>query len=318
MSASTRRSPRSSPSAVLERVDHRLGHALVGEQVARRDAAHALGRRVPAERALARVRGHAAGGVHARELAELGVRRARHELRDRLGRRQAAREQVEQALPERGIGDVLRRGRADAGARVRAARGDRRARGRDDDRRSGRSRRSAPRARTSWPAPRSRRPRRPTPGRASADDDEAGEGREDAAQPLAEHAVDRLAVADVGQVDRALADVGELGAALAAAAARRCPSRARPAPAGSPIATLSRVSRSCADLPAQVDRVAGDDGLAEVVVELLLGVGVLRVEGADAACASARSGPLLVEDALGQARRPRCTCRSGPDQSKLR
>ena len=79
--------------------------------------------------------------------------------------------------------------------------------------------------------------------------DEAGEHRMHAGQALAEHAVDRLAVADVGQVD---------------VAARRCaraPRRTRASrsstlsitcsawPAGSPTATFSRVSRSCATWP---------------------------------------------------------------------
>ena len=36
-----------------------------------------------------------------------------------------------------------------------------------------------------------------------------------------------------------------------------------------------------ADLAAQIDGVAGDDGLAQVVVEVLLRVGVPRVERAD-------------------------------------
>jgi hypothetical protein len=36
-----------------------------------------------------------------------------------------------------------------------------------------------------------------------------------------------------------------------------------------------------ADLPAHVDGVAGDDGLAEVVVQLLLGIGVPGVERPD-------------------------------------
>ena len=39
-----------------------------------------------------------------------------------------------------------------------------------------------------------------------------------------------------------------------------------------------------ADLSAQVDHAAGDDRLAEVVVEVLFGVGVLGVEGPDPRC----------------------------------
>ena len=118
---------------VLERVDHRLGHALVGEQVAGSDAASALGRGVTAERALAGIRGHEAARVDARELAELRVCRGRDELRHGLGRRQAAGEQVEQEPAERRIGHVLRGRRAHPGARVRAAGPHSGARRRDDD-----------------------------------------------------------------------------------------------------------------------------------------------------------------------------------------
>ncbi len=46
-----------------------------------------------------------------------------------------------------------------------------------------------------------------------------------------------------------------------------------------------------ADLTAQEHHVPGNDGLAEIVVEILLGIGVLRVERPDAGVAHA---PLVV------------------------
>ena len=81
---------------VLECVDHRLGHALVGEQIAGGDAAGALGRGMAAERALAGVGRDETRGVDARELAELRVRSGADQLRHRLGRREAAAQEVEQ------------------------------------------------------------------------------------------------------------------------------------------------------------------------------------------------------------------------------
>ena len=49
----------------------------------------------------------------------------------------------------------------------------------------------------------------------------------------------------------------------------------------SPIADGLAGVEVLADLAAHVDRVAGDDGLAQVVVEVLLGVGVAGVERPD-------------------------------------
>ena len=53
-------------------------------------------------------------------------------------------------------------------------------------------------------------------------------------------------------------------------------------PAGSPTATLSRDVQILRDLAAQVHGVTRDHALAQVVVEVLLGVGVAGVEGAQA------------------------------------
>ena len=46
------------------------------------------------------------------------------------------------------------------------------------------------------------------------------------------------------------------------------------------------------DLAAKIDRITGYDRLAEVIVEILLGVGVAGIEGPDAAVGSHESGAL--------------------------
>ena len=240
------------------------------------------------------------------------MRCGRDELRHGLGRRQAAGEQVEQEPAERRIGHVLRGGRAHLGARMRAAAP---TAGLDDvttmPKRPLVGQRAASENVTS--APRSRRPRRPTPGRASATHHEAREGREDAAQALAEHAVDRPRDSGCRSDTRRTCRCRR--------ASRRTRSRSNSMLSivllglrrrGRRSQALSRVSRSCADLPTQVNRVAGDDGLAEVVVEALLGVGVLGVERPDASVARSVSFPSSSTRSDNPAARCTCAQRSRP------
>ena len=112
-------------------------------------------------------------------------------------------------------------------------------------------------------------------------DHEAGGHRVHALEPASHHPVHRFAIADVDQIHRHLHDVlqraaclfeqhrdvrhGLLGLCFDVADADRFP--------GVEILT---------DLPAQVDHSPCHDGLGEIVVEVLLGIGVAGVERPDA------------------------------------
>src|SRR5262249_15419865 len=106
--------------------------------------------------------------------------------------------------------------------------------------------------------------------------DEAGRAGIDALQPLADLLIDRLAIGAVRDVDRNLADMRELAAGflqqLLDVAHRLLGLLPR-------IADADHVAPEVLpDLPAQKDVVAGAHGHAEVVVELLLWIGLLRIE----------------------------------------
>ena len=123
-------------------------------------------------------------------------------------------------------------------------------------------------------------------------DDEPGRDRVHAAGPAADRAVDRLAVARVDEVDRQLDQVLHPAAGLleqqvdVGHGALRLRLDVADADGLAGVEVL-------ADLAAYVDGVAGDDRLAEVVVEVLLRVGLLGVERPDAEV-SARRDALAV------------------------
>src|SRR3990167_6714657 len=111
--------------------------------------------------------------------------------------------------------------------------------------------------------------------------DEPGGAGKDALQPLAHLAIDRLAMADIGDVDDDAADMAELAARFLEQEFYV-------------LHGLARLHRGVADKEAlagleilrdlaaeEDDRPAGNHRLAEVVVELLLGIGVARVERSD-------------------------------------
>ena len=109
-------------------------------------------------------------------------------------------------------------------------------------------------------------------------DDEPGRDREHALEPAADGAVDRLAVARVGQIDGDLADVGEPGAGLAEQLLE-VPHRLL----GLTRRIAERDARAAGEILPDLaahehQRAARLDHLAEVVVEPLLGVGVAGVE----------------------------------------
>ena len=128
-------------------------------------------------------------------------------------------------------------------------------------------------------------------------------------EPPPQHLVDRLSVADVGEVDGGLADVLEPRSALVE---ELRDVRHRTIGLAGGVADRDRLARVeiLPDLPPQVHRVPGDDRLGEVVRDPLLGIGVAGVEGADAAMAHA-----------GTRSESPAACRttsSGPAKSKLR
>src|SRR5215470_4407917 len=138
--------------------------------------------------------------------------------------------------------------------------------------RASRSERSGPPARTSW-LHRDRGHFDQPLWSCERLDDHAGEAGMHPLQPVTEHAVDRLAVADVGQVDVAGDDVVQLRARLAeekfyvvhdlAGLAGRVSDRNR----------LARL-QVLGHLPTEIYGVAGHDRLAEVIGEPLLRVGI--------------------------------------------
>ena len=117
-------------------------------------------------------------------------------------------------------------------------------------------------------------------GRASASTTRPGRHRVDALEPAAHDPVHRFAVADVGEVDGDLDDVAQRAACLVE---QHRDVAHRLLGLSLDVADADRFPgvEILADLTAQVDHAAGDDGLAEVVVEVLLGVGVLGVERPD-------------------------------------
>ena len=84
----------------------------------------------------------------------------------------------------------------------------------------------------------------------------------------------------------------------------------------SPIPTRLAGVQILADLAAQVDGVAGDDGLAEIVVEVLLGVGVPRVERPDPGVLHA-APPTWSASTRSDSPAERCTNSSGPSKSNV-
>ena len=246
------------------------------------------------------------------------MRGGRRHPRHRLVGRRARLDQVEQLGAQPRVGDVLRGGRADARTGVCAAGGDGRAgRGHDDADHAG-----------ALAAPGQREGHSAAPGDDGRGVDldhplgpgqgghhEAGRDREDALQPASHHAVDRLAVAHVGQVDDDLDDVRELAARLVQ---QHRDVGHRPLGLGLDVADPDRLARVqiLADLAAQVDGVAGADGLAEVVVEVLLGVGVARVERPDPGVLHA--APTSSASTRSDSPAERCTNSSGPSKSNAR
>ena len=182
-----------------------------------------------AERVRARVDRRAPLAVDRRQLAvaRCGACRRRPSATASLGRAPPA-SSVEQARAERGVGDVLRRDRARAGARVRRSARRRRARRTRRRRRTAPRRAHAARQREGHAVSRAMHDGHLDEplGPGQRDHDEPGEARVDAAQALAEHAVDRLAVPDVGEVD---------------VAARRCARASRrPRPSSSSMLSITR------------------------------------------------------------------------------
>src|SRR6266568_8208221 len=113
-------------------------------------------------------------------------------------------------------------------------------------------------------------------------DDQAGEAGIHASHPLTEDAVDGLAVTDIGQVDVAGDDVVQLRACLAEEELDVVHDLA-----GLPgrIADRDRLPRMeiLRYLSAEVDSASSHDGLAEVVGETLLRIGVSGVKRPDPA-----------------------------------
>src|SRR3569833_590154 len=105
-------------------------------------------------------------------------------------------------------------------------------------------------------------------------DDAAGRHREDAVQMLPDGAVDRLAIAGSGDVDRDLADVAEFSTGLA----QLCSNvlhRLLCLPNGIADRDIFRGIELLPDLSAHEHHAAaGDHGLAQIIVELLLRIGI--------------------------------------------
>jgi hypothetical protein len=106
--------------------------------------------------------------------------------------------------------------------------------------------------------------------------DEAGRAGIDAFQPLANGAVDRLAIGAIGDVHGDLADMLEAASRLLEQLLHLLHRLIR---LGGRIADADHAAvERLADLTAQEDAVAGPDRHAEIVVEALLGIGDLGVE----------------------------------------
>ena len=235
--------------------------------------------------------------------------------------------------PKSGIGDVLGGHRADAGARMRAAGADRRST-------TWRwLRRSMP-VRAQRPAIEEGHDRgdhqirectavtldldAPIQAARERGDDETGRARKHAFEPFAHLAIDRFAIAYVGQIDDDAADVIE---------------RRRPPP---PSAALC-CAWPCSVWAPGIARMQGRAGvqvlgylaayehhgaprhhrLAQIVVELLLGIGVLGVEGPNASGGSCRhhySAAIFwrAPDPVGEARRPSAQIRAAPSRRRSR
>jgi hypothetical protein len=117
---------------VLKGREHRRGHAGVGQQVAgRRRAGGVHIHRIP-QRPLTGVARRTARRIDHHKLPERDVSGAADDTRERVGRGHAARDRVQQAAPQPGIGGALAAHRTDAGPDRGAPRSDRHARRRDD------------------------------------------------------------------------------------------------------------------------------------------------------------------------------------------
>src|SRR5579862_8161224 len=107
----------------FERDEHDVDNVAGGEQVAGGYGTVAEGEMVCAQRARAGVAGDPPGAVDDGKLPVVGGGIGGDDRSHRLSGAVAGREPIEQPLAEARVGDVLRRGRADAGAEVDAAGG---------------------------------------------------------------------------------------------------------------------------------------------------------------------------------------------------
>ena len=198
----------------------------------------------------------------------------------------AACERVEHPWAERGVGDVLRRDHPDGRPRVRTARRDRGARRTDDDAEcaaggiSRNERECHSSVSFAFADHRGGVDLHQPLGARECLDDQPGRDRVDALEPAAHDPVHRFAVADVGEVDGDLDDVLQRAARLVEEhrdVAHRLLGLCRD------VADADRLPgvEILADLSTQVDHSAGDDRLAQIVVEVLFRIGVLGVEGPD-------------------------------------
>ena len=101
---------------VSERGEHDVDNVSGGEQITGCDETVTKGEVVCTQRMRAGVTGDAPGGVDDSELPVVGGGVGGDDRGHRLGGAVAGSEPIEQPLAEAGVGDVLRRGRADAGA----------------------------------------------------------------------------------------------------------------------------------------------------------------------------------------------------------
>ena len=101
---------------LFERGEHDVDNVAGGEQVAGCDGAVTADEMVCAQRLPAGVAGDPAGAVHDGELPVVSGGIGGDDRRHRLAGAVTGLEPIEQPLAEARVGDVLRRGRTDAGA----------------------------------------------------------------------------------------------------------------------------------------------------------------------------------------------------------